>query len=270
MAPRALAGPKNDTLGGVTRALRVLNVFAKNATRRPLSARSVAEQLGMNVSTCYHVLNTLIAERYVVRDPDTGLLTLGPNVAALSRAYDVQLGVTPEIAAIFRDLARDTGENVALGMLQRDTLAIVEVIESVERLRVAGWSPGIAEHLHARALGKAVLAYKDDAFVARHFEREPPAALTPNTRTTLGAIRESLATTRARGYSEDVEEFAQGVCGIGAAFFGAGGEVAGSLVISLPVMRLAEKRPALVRRATEAATAITATLQSTGRNETGD
>lgn len=263
MARPAVSGPKNDTLGGATRALRVLDVFARDGGNRSLAPREIAEALGMNLSTCYHVLNTLMAEGYLVRDPRSALLSLGAKIAALSRAYDHQVGFTPAINVILRDLARDTGENVALAILQRDVLVIVDVIESVERVRVAGLSPGVAEHLHARGLGKALLAHKDRAFVERHFEREPPAKLTPNTHTAMSEIWAELEKTRANGYSEDNEEFALGVCGIGAAFFHPGGEVAGSLVVSIPTFRLEEKRSRLIALATGAATGITAALRAT-------
>lgn len=269
MARRALIGPKNDTLGGVTRALRVLDVFARSGSEgsRSLSARAIATSLGINLSTCYHVLNTLMAEGYIVRDPDSALLSLGPKVAALARAYDRQLGLTPEVNVILRDLARECGENVVIAFLQRDLLVIMDVIESIERVRVAGMSPGVAEHLHARSLGKAVLAYKDDAIVEQHFVQDPPLALTSNTRTSLGDIRAELKKTRARGHSEDIQEFAEGVCGIAAAFFQPGGEVAGSVAVSFPILRFEEKNAriiALVRGAAKRITeALAASLDAT-------
>jgi IclR family acetate operon transcriptional repressor len=262
MARRALAGQKNDTLGGATRALRVLDVFARSVGDRSLAPREIAEALTMNLSTCYHVLNTLAAEGYVVRDQRTGLLSLGAKIAALSRAYDHQVGFTPEISLILSDLARDTGENVALAILQRDVLVIVDVIESVERVRVAGLSPGVAEHLHARGLGKAVLAHKDRAFVERHFDRQPPVALTANTHTAMSEIWDELDKTRTLGYSEDNQEFALGVCGIGAAFFHPTGEVAGSLVVSIPTLRVEEKRTRLIALATAASRGITTALRA--------
>jgi DNA-binding IclR family transcriptional regulator len=84
--------------------------------------------------------------------------------------------------------------------------------------------------------------------------------LTTNTISELAALKAELAAVRRRGYSLDLEEFAPGVCCIGAPIFGVAGRVAASLAISLPASRYHAGADALVDQVVAAATAATHTL----------
>lgn len=69
---------KKDLIGSVQRALRILELLAQPSTG--LNAKKVSQQLDINLSTCYHLLNTLIASGYAVKDPDTLLFRLSGKV----------------------------------------------------------------------------------------------------------------------------------------------------------------------------------------------
>ena len=47
----------------------------------PVTVRDVAEALGLNLATTYHLVNTLVHEGYVARSPERGLVA-GPRLAA--------------------------------------------------------------------------------------------------------------------------------------------------------------------------------------------
>jgi DNA-binding IclR family transcriptional regulator len=74
-----------------------------------------------------------------------------------------------------------------------------------------------------------------------------------------------LERVRRRGCSEDVEEFCEGVCCVGAPFFAADGRPAGSLSVSLPAFRFRAGRVAVRDAVLAAAGAATAALQSVER-----
>lgn len=58
---------KGDILQSVQRALRVLNLIAEHP--EGLSARQISYALSLNISTCYHILNTLLVAGYLDRPP---------------------------------------------------------------------------------------------------------------------------------------------------------------------------------------------------------
>jgi len=58
-------------IGSVQRALAILELLAIHPAG--LNAKQVVLKTEFNLSTCYHLLNTLEHENYIVKDPDTAL-----------------------------------------------------------------------------------------------------------------------------------------------------------------------------------------------------
>jgi hypothetical protein len=54
------SGQKGDLVHSVQRALSVLNLVAEHP--QGLSAREISARLCLHISTCYHVLNTLLGQ----------------------------------------------------------------------------------------------------------------------------------------------------------------------------------------------------------------
>src|SRR5947207_235121 len=68
----------------VDRALSVLE-FVAEAPREP-SIKEVARGLGLNLSACYHLVNTLESRAYLMKGQDHRL-RLGPRVATLYNGF---------------------------------------------------------------------------------------------------------------------------------------------------------------------------------------
>jgi IclR family transcriptional regulator, acetate operon repressor len=252
-----------ELLGTVRRALRVLDYLAER--EEPVPIKQLAAELGLNISSAYHVMNTLAVDGYVSRDDRSGAFGLGAKTARLGDAYARSWPVGPELRALAGSLGAETGENAYLAMVQRDDVVITDIVESRQRVRVHALHRGYSADLHARALGKAVLAYRDAADVREHFAAHPPRRITQRTLVTMTAIETDLERVRRRGYAEDLEEFCEGVCCLGAAFFTADGKPGGSLSVSVPSFRYRTVRSALRDAVTAAARNATAALDTASR-----
>jgi IclR family acetate operon transcriptional repressor len=55
------------TIQSVTRALDILEYMARQ--RGEVSLASISEALGLNVSTCHHLIKTLVARNYIRPGP---------------------------------------------------------------------------------------------------------------------------------------------------------------------------------------------------------
>jgi DNA-binding IclR family transcriptional regulator len=252
-----------ELLGTVRRALRVLDYLADAA--EPVPIKRIAGELGLNISSAYHVMNTLVVDGFASRDERTGAYGLGAQAARLGDAYARSWPVEPELRAIVGALGARTGENAYLAMLHGKDVVITDIVESQQRVRVHALHRGYSSDLHARALGKTVLAHRDAAAVREHFAAHPPRRLTPRTLVTLTAIEAELDRVRRRGYGEDLEEFCEGVCCLGAAFFARDGRPAGSLSVSIPSFRYRTVRSTVRDAVVEAARAATSALDTTHR-----
>ena len=60
---------QKSLINSVQRELLILELLAQH--QNGLNAKQVSQHLQINLSTCYHLLNTLIFSGYVVKDPDT-------------------------------------------------------------------------------------------------------------------------------------------------------------------------------------------------------
>ncbi len=75
---------KGDTLQSVARALAVLDLLG--AHPEGLLAKRISRELKLNISTCYHLVNTLLAAGYIERDAETLLIRLGPKITWLTES----------------------------------------------------------------------------------------------------------------------------------------------------------------------------------------
>ena len=71
------------TIQSVDRAIDVLEVLAHSGGELPLKA--IAQKTGLNVSTCHHLLATLVNRGYVSRSKLGRLYFIGSKVSELSK-----------------------------------------------------------------------------------------------------------------------------------------------------------------------------------------
>ena len=242
--------PKKDigkptTLQTAERALRFLEIVA--AAEDPPRVRDVAEMLELNLTSAYHLFNTLHHAGYVIRSDD-GSIRLGSQINVLYEGFRRQFSSTRDLLPLVESLSKATRETAYLSVLSGDRLVVQLQVEAEQALRVAGHGIGFAGHEHVRASGKAVMAYMPpeacDSLLGRLLSTETPRK-TSAVRRRLG---EEFVLIREQGWALDREEYQAGVCCVAAPFFGADGAVAGSVSISMPAARYTEVRELVTRQ----------------------
>ncbi len=259
---REKASTKNDIIRSVRRALRILELLAQHPSG--LNAKQVSYQLELHLSTCYHLLNTLIDSGYVVKDPDTLLFRISGKIgySVYGDASPAQLvrQLTPHVRA----LQEATHETAYLSLWDGEEIVLSSISESPLSVRVKVLTIGYSEGNHAMALGKAILANLDGPELDRYLAGRELPAYTPNTLTDIALLKEHLAEVCKLGYSLDLEEFLPDVCCIGAPIFDACGRIAASIAISLPRSRYDTRKEVLVPKVQQAARAASRTMSILG------
>jgi DNA-binding IclR family transcriptional regulator len=251
-----------DLINSLLRGLQILELLATEP--EGLLAKTVSFRSGLNLSTCYHLLNTLVAAGYVTKQADTQRFALTGKLSYPAYAALEQARIVPELQPHLQALRDATRETTYLSLRQGDAIVVSAIVESPQALKVSLLYVGYDGANHAIALGKAVLAYLDDRDVTTYLDRHGMPFLTTNTICEPAAFKAELAGVRERGYSLDLEEFAPGVCCIGAPIFGTTGRVVASLGISLPASRYHADNGALARQVLTTAAAATRTLTLLG------
>lgn len=246
------------SIQSVDRALSLMTAIAEQGGEATLSALS--ECTGLNISTCHHLLATLIKRGFVAKSVGRRGYVLGGRILFLAQAcQQVEL---PRIAeAVVDRVNRATGETVHLAIIQGDEIITLLKRQARYPVRVDGGTLGKSEAVHATSIGKAILAWLPEEDVMRIIAAQGMRAFTPSTITDFGALLEDLRMVRHNGYAEDREEFQSDVICIGAAIRDHTGRVVGAISASTPTMRAETKHLEMMRtEVVAAATDITKQL----------
>lgn len=221
-------------LSTVRRALALLEWVA--AQPDPPTVRDCSEALGLNLTTSYHLVNTLCDARYLRKD-GARRLTVGPQIAALYGVVARSAQPTRALQPIMERLRAQTGETCYLSFWDRGEVVMQIVMESPQALRVSGLYPGARGPAHCRASGKAMLAFLPERELEDYLAQGPFARVTSHTITDPDRLRDDLMATAERGYAVDQEEFEEGVCCIAVPYFDLSERLRGAVSVSMPTFR---------------------------------
>lgn len=239
-------------LGTVRRALALLEWVAAQTT--PPSVRECSVALGLNLTTAYHLVNTLCDARYLRKDGDRRL-SVGPQIAVLYGVLARTAQPSRALLPIMEELRAETGETCYLSSWDQGEVLMQIVMESPQALRVSGMHAGTRGAAYCRASGKAILAFLPRSEFEAYLARGPFPPVTVRTITDPERLRADLLATRARGYAVDQEEFEDGVCCIAVPYFDLSGCVRGAVSVSMPIFRAPlmgdQMRPKVLRAGEE-------------------
>jgi IclR family acetate operon transcriptional repressor len=213
----------------VVRALDILEVIAKESDGLALS--ELSGRVGLNSSTCHHLISTLVARGYVLHLGRSRGYALGSKVHEM---VDLALGESDPSELLKDDLrllGSQIGHGVQLAVLAETSLLTklrfpapdrdAEALEPDELIKLRA--------LHATATGKAIMAWLPEIELVRVISVNGLTRYTGKTLTTLSGLIENLRLVRRYGYSIDDEELKDGVVCIGAALRDSGGAIVGSI-----------------------------------------
>lgn len=249
----------------VARALGILDTLTQHP--EGLGVVDIANQLTLNVSTTHHLVNTLVDADYVTQ-LDSGMYRLGHAVMRLYGAYVLTKQPEARLLKILNQLVNSTQETGYLAGWQDGDVAIQAIVEGSQQLRVGGLRVGFRGDTHARAAGKALLAYLDTAQLDAYLAAHPLERRTARTLTAPAALKAELRQIVKQGFALDHEEFADGIGCVAAPIFSADGQAMAAFSISAPAWRLTQNfKPfvAAVRQAAQEASAVLGHRPEDGR-----
>jgi IclR family acetate operon transcriptional repressor len=231
------------SIQSVDRALHLLETIAEMGGEATLTELSNRTQL--NISTCHHLLATLIKRNFVAKVPGRRLYALGGRILYIGHAC-LQVDLPRRAQAYMESINQVTGETVHLTALQGDVIANLSVREARHAVRVETGRLGRIPAPHAQSNGKAILAWLPDDEV-RRIVGPGLKRYTQNTIVDFDGLLEQLSGVRRTGYATDLEEYLPGVVCVGAAIRDHTGGIVGSISASTPTMRADDGHLALMR-----------------------
>lgn len=274
------SGQKADLLHSVQRAFSVLNLIAEHP--QGLLARDISLVLRLNISTCYHILNTLQASGYIERHPQSQVYLLGPQIPFLNNAFvqglaqqegSVDLADTmlsslftsvtliDRIRPILYRLTEQTQEPSYMACWRYGEIVLQAIVEPPKVEKISKLYVGYRGQAHSHALGKVLLAYSEPTLVDSYLNQHPLTPCGPNTIVQRSRFIDELNEIVCQGYSIDQEEFFPDTSCIAAPVFAPKGQTVAAIAISFMPNLLTKRADWLINQVTRAANHARAELR---------
>ena len=220
----------NDITKSGDRALDILMAFT--ATDHELSAGELFNRVDLSRPTLYRLLHTLEESGFVVSFGEPQKFRLGPSVAHLAHVWSSSLDVGSVAQPMLRRIRDSSGESAALFVWQGAWRTCIAEMPSVQPLSFRR-GVGYRERIVLGASGRVVLAHSNTSL-------EELTAFAKDSPIDVRKYAKELETIRRRGYAVSRNELLPGAVAVAAPFFDGSGEVAGSIAIYGPAVRLHE------------------------------
>lgn len=217
------------------RVLDLLQVLSLHPEGLNLTELSVA--VAVPKSTLLASLRGLCEDRYLLASD--GRYRLGSAAHRLASAILASWSAPDAIRVCVRQLGRKTHESVGFAIADWDIGQAIytDAVNSTQPVHYQ-MRAGIRAPLYASAAGRVLLAYAEpertDAYLAKVRFRQ----FTPQTRTSIAAVREQIAQIRRDGYCASFGEMLQDTAAIAVPVFGPDAGVAGALMLAAPLDRM--------------------------------
>ena len=220
----------------VHNAARLLCTFQPGDTE--LGVTELARRLGLAKSVVYRMLRTLMVERLIEQDPETGGYRLGIKLWELGTLVSSHAELHRAATVVVDELHNRTGDSVHVAVLDGVEVVYVERREAQRTLESLG-EVGHRNYAHSTATGKVLLAFLPPIELDGRLARAELPALTPSTITDRAWLRAELARVREQGYAENVQESRLELSSVAAPIRGEGGTVVAAVSIVAASARLA-------------------------------
>lgn len=219
---------KSDNVRAVGRALEILLAFTEEDPE--LSAGELLKRVDLSRPTLYRLIYTLQESGFLLSVGEPQRFRLGPAVARLAHVWKSTLDLGAIAQPVLRRVWEATHETVALFVPQGNMRLCVAELPSPQPLNFKR-GVGYTERIVRGASGRAILAYMYPTV-------EDLRSYVQGTGLNLKELEAELALTRQRGYSTSHSELIPGAAAVAVPFFNQQGQVAGSLGVFGPEVRL--------------------------------
>jgi len=227
---------------------------------RGASAAELSRRAELPFSTTYRLLGSLTRDGFVDYEPDGRRYHLGLRIFQLGQRVSNHHGFAGTALPILRRVTEETGEATILSVRDGNHHLTVNKVDGPQTFRVTS-DPGHLGALHTTSVGKALVAFADDATRSRLVDELELEPLTEFSITDREAFRAEIELVRQRGFAVMDQENELGMRAVAVPVFNAQGHAFASLATAVPVFRMSvEALVALVPLLQSAAAELAARL----------
>lgn len=216
------------------RSMELLEVLKEK--NRSFTIAELADTMNLPPSTIHRILQTFCEKKYVIRDDRSHTYRLGPALIPLGKAASRGIRLQDAAKPILAELSEKTKEDVYLIIPVGNKGLVIEKVDGPSHLKVVE-EFGYEMYLHCGAIRKVLLAYQSPNFIDEYFKNIiMQDRAFPHVRP--ADLRAELDKIRYEGYAISRGDYVSDAIGIGAPVYNAEGELACSIGIIAPEIRI--------------------------------
>jgi len=224
----------------VEKLLSIMEVMANE--NRSFTVTELSNRLNCSVNSIYRIMAELQLKKYVVKNDLNSSYQLSNKLYYLGSLIANKISLRKLAQKSMDTILEETRETTLLASLNNnmDTV-IIDQLESPEPLKFVS-TVGFSYPSYTSALGKVILAFRDEKYIDRYIKATNFVKLTKNTITNSHDFRIELENIKARGYALDLEESFVGLKCIAAPVLNSHNKVEASIGISCLSLRLTDEK----------------------------
>jgi len=232
---RPRAKTQADSVKSVTKVLDLLEHLG--SSRGVVSVSDLARATGLNVSTAFRLLQTLMTRGYVQQQRSSRGYFLGPRIFQMGSAYlqgsDLATIARPHLEAL-RDAVGETAYLVIFSQGENVQLCKADGKQAVS----AAIRSMVREPAYCTATGKVLLSALAPGEFDKYVQNVALRSYTPQTVTGKTELRREIGKVREKGFAVDIEEFVPNLCCVSIPLRDHnGGAPLAAISIAMPKMR---------------------------------
>ena len=236
----------------VCRILRVLS------TPQPLRLADITEESGLNKATALRLIETLIAERFVMRDPLTKRYCLGDEALVLGMAMQGRDHIRDRVRPWLVQLAALSGDTVLLSIRHGLESVCVDREFGSFPIRANYLDIGSRRPLGAGAGSLAILAWLPDPEIETVLNALEPMFKKRYPRISRKLLMQEIALARERGYALLLDVVVDQMGGVAMPIFGSDGKPIGAISVAALSQRITKRLHLLLPSLKKAGLALSA------------
>jgi IclR family KDG regulon transcriptional repressor len=225
----------------VSSVLKVFSILQALGEQKEIGVSELSQRLMMSKATTYRFLQTMKSMGFVAQEEEADKYKLTLKLFELGAKSLEYVDLIELADKEMRYISEQTNEALHLGSLDENAIIYIHKIDSGYNLRMQS-RIGRRNPLYSTAIGKVLLAERDEQFVRDTLEGVEFIKHTDRTLENVEQLLEELARVRTQHYAEDNEEQEPGLRCIAAPVYDRFGHVIAGLSMSLPTIRFDEQR----------------------------
>ncbi|MBN1314597.1 MAG: IclR family transcriptional regulator [Anaerolineales bacterium] len=230
-------GYSESSVKTVDRLVRVLDSFSSD--KLTWSLADLSNHLDIPKSTLHRFLVSLEQHGILRRDPTDKSWRLGYRLVGWGSLAKSSTGLNDLARPFMRQIAKATGETVALTVYADKEVLCIEKIEALHSVRLA-LDVGGRRLPHAGASAKILMAFLSRDEIQDIIENSGLPKLGDNTITDPDELEAELEKIRTQGYAVSIEETDPGSWGVATPILDRNREIVAAIGVAGPIQRYSD------------------------------